>query len=211
MRIEAVVDVSEWSRFETKERHPLWWGILGLVVIEVMVVGAFLVSYLYLGIAQGSRPEIGSLVTAWPPAGIEPLPLTYPTISLGLLLFCAASMFYAGFAMRKNQQKLLVASFVLCTLVSCVVLYLRWLQMERFPFRWDDHAYASMVWTLTGFHFVHVTSAVLGTAAIGLLAAKGYFGEKRQLAVDVDTLYWYFVSFIWVPIYLVLYWTPRMS
>lgn len=210
MRQEFVLDVSDWSRFSTKKEHPLWWGIMGLVVIEVTVVAGFLVSYFYLGLAQGARPELSSIVSAWPPAGVDPLPLLYPSINLGLLAFCSATMFYAGIAMRKGQHKALVAMFALCTLAALVVLYLRWLQIQSFPFRWSDHAYGSIVWTLTGFHFAHVTSALLGTAAIGVLAARGYFGERRQLAVDVDTLYWYFVSFIWLPIYLVLYWAPRV-
>lgn len=209
MRAHAVVDVSAWSRFETKQRHPLWWGIMGLVVVEVTVVAGFLVSYFYLALAQGPRPDFEGM-RAWPPPGIEPLPLLYPTISLLLLGFCAWSMFYAGKAMRKEQRGRLVASFVACSIAGGAVLYLRWLQLQLFPFRWDEHAYGSMVWLLTGFHFVHVTSAVIGTAAIGVLAAKGYYGKKRMLAVDVDTLYWYFVSFAWAPIYLVLYWSPRV-
>jgi cytochrome c oxidase subunit 3 len=209
MEVRSVVDVGDWSRFATKHHHPLWWGVLGLVVIEVTVVAGFLVSYFYLGVAQGARPELQSLAAQWPPHGVRPLPLLYPSINVGLLLLCAASMFYAGLAMRKEQRGRLVASFVFCTVAGLAVLYLRWLQLQEFGFRWSEHAYGSMVWLLTGFHFAHVTSAVLGTAAIGVLCAVGYFGERRQLAVDVDTMYWYFVSFAFIPIYLVLYWVPR--
>lgn len=210
METRAILDVADWSRFVTKKQHPLWWGIVNLVVIEITVVATFLASYFFLGIAQGSAPRFEHLRGAWPPPGVGPLPLLYPSIDVGLLLVCAATMYYAGVAMRRNEQRRVVAMFALCTGTGLVVLWLRRLQFDELGFRWDEHAYGSMVWTLTGFHFLHVTSAIVGTAAIGLLAAKGYFGEKRQLAIDVDTLYWYFVSFIWIPIYLVLYWGPRV-
>lgn len=210
MKARSVLDASGFSRFETKHRHPLWWGILGLVIVEVTVVGAMLASYFYLGVVQGSTPALEHLPRSWPPPGIEPLPLLYPTLNLLLLGACAASMLYAGKVMRKDQRGRLVASFVGCTIAGLAVLYLRWQQLALLDFRWDEHAYGSMVWLLMGFHFLHVTSAVVGTAAIGLLAARGYYGSKRKLAVDVDTLYWYFVAFVWLPIYLVLYWTPRL-
>ena len=50
---------------------------------------------------------------------------------------------------------------------------------------------------------------MIGTAVVVLLGALGFFTQKRQIAVVVDTLYWYFVGLVWIPFYLVLYWAPR--
>jgi cytochrome c oxidase subunit I+III len=75
--------------------------------------------------------------------------------------------------------------------------------------RWDEHAYGSILWAITGFHFTHVVSAILGTAVVAVLAWMDYFTSERQLGVVVDTLYWYFVAAVFLPIYLVLYWAPR--
>ena len=55
-----------------------------------------------------------------------------------------------------------------------------------------------------------VSSAVVGTAAVGVLAMQGYFTEDRHIAVDVDAFYWYFVALAWIPLYGVIYWLPRM-
>jgi cytochrome c oxidase subunit I+III len=52
-------------------------------------------------------------------------------------------------------------------------------------------------------------SAIVGTAAVTLLAWRGYFTKQRQLGVVVDTVYWYFVAGVWVPFYVVIYLTPR--
>lgn len=215
MELQPVLDVSSWSRFSTTHRHPLWWSIIVLVAIEVTVVAAFLISYFYLGLTQGLQEQaegrIENVVRAWPPVAAAELPILYPTLNTALLLICSGSMFYAGKAMRKEQRFGLTTSFVVCTIAGGAVLYLRWLQLSELPFRWDDHAYGSIVWTLTGFHFVHVTTAVLGTVVIGVYATLGYYGKRRQVPIDADTLYWYFVTFAWVAIYAVMYGFPRLK
>ena len=94
--------------------------------------------------------------------------------------------------------------------MASIVLVLRSLELMAHDFAWDNHPYGSIVWTMTGFHFVHVVSAIVGTAAVTWLAWRGYFTRERQLGVVVDTLYWYFVAGIWIPLYLVLYWEPRL-
>lgn len=199
----APVDVSEWTRFHADRKHPLWWGIWGLIAIELTVMVTFLASFFYLWIVNVASGE------GWPPPGTELPPVLYPTLSTVLLIVCAASMYYGGNVMAKGQNIRFAWSVVVCSIAGGLVTLLRWLQFDKLPFAWDTNVYASFVWTLTGFHLMHVISAVLGTIVIGWLAAKGYYTEQRRLGIQVDTLYWYFVSFIWIPIYIVLYWTPH--
>ncbi|MBW3599640.1 MAG: cytochrome c oxidase subunit 3, partial [Planctomycetes bacterium] len=200
------IDVSTWPRFHADQKHPFWWGILGLIAIETMVVAAFLVSFFYLWIVNVAEDRMG-----WPPPGTEPPPLLYPSINTGLLIVCAVSMWYSGVTMERRQFWRFVWTFIVCCAAGGAVMWLRWLQFFKLPFSWKENAYASFVWTLTGFHLMHVTSAVLGTALVGWFGAKALRSEKRRLAVQVDTMYWYFVSGIWIPIYVVLYWTPKWA
>lgn len=196
------LDVSGWTRFHADEKHPFWWGILGLIAIETTVVAAFLVSFFYLWMVNVAEDRMG-----WPPGG-TPLPrLLYPSINTGLLIICSVAMYYGGIVMQKGQNWRFVWAVVVCCGAGAVVMWLRWLQLHQLPFSWKENAYASFVWALTVFHFMHVTSAVLGTAVIGWFAAKGFYTEQRRIGVQVDTMYWYFVSGIWIPIYIVLYWT----
>lgn len=199
------IDVSKWTRHHVDDKHPMWWGILGLIAVEVTVVVAFLVSYFYLWLVNLSLDRMG-----WPPKGTELPPLTYPSINMALLLVCGWSMWYGGIVMQKGQSKKFAALTFLCCAISVVILVLRYLQFLEFDFDWTTHAFGSFVWALTAFHFVHVTSAALGTAVIGFLAWQGYYTQQRWLGVQVDTLYWYFVVATWAPIYFVLYWAPRL-
>lgn len=201
MKESTLIDVSAWSRFNKGPEAPLWWGILGLIAIETTVVGTFISTYLYFRATHA----------VWPPAGVAPPELFWPTINLILLLTSCYTMRQAGREISRERRGRFVLSLWASVTLASMVLVLRWQQFEAFDFRWDAHPYGSIVWTISGFHFVHVVSAVIGTAAVAVLGMKGYFNRERQLAVVVDTLYWYFVCFAWVPLYAVVYWVPRLT
>jgi heme/copper-type cytochrome/quinol oxidase subunit 3 len=204
MNISAPIDVSSWSRYPNEQVHPMWWGILGLIFVEATVVAIFLVSFFYLWIMNSIESD-----NIWSLHMDKTVPMTLPTINMGLLLICAWSMWYGGLAMQRGQSMRFVGTVVLCTLCGSIALYLRWLQFSLFPFHWDESAYASFFWVLTSFHFVHLLSAILGTVAIGWLAAKGYYKKWRYIGVQVDTMYWYFVVASWAAMYGSLYMAPR--
>lgn len=199
-RIRPVLDASGLSRRQAGHDSPLWWAILGLIAIELTVVAIFISSYFYLRMGQ----------PAWPPAGIEPPPLLWPTVNLVLMLGSIVAMAWSGRAIKRGDRRRFQIGIWLAVSGACLVLVFRSLQLDALEFRWDEHAYGSLVWTLTGFHFVHVTATVLGTAAIAIAGSLGYFNEDRYLGVDVDAMYWYFVALAWIPLYLVLYWGPRL-
>lgn len=196
----STVDVSGFLRFG-KRRHPLYLGIALLVAIEATVSATLIVSYFYLAF---TAPQ-------WPPADTPPPDPLLPTVNVVLLALSALTMWWAGRGIDRGDGRVLTAGVGASTLLATIVLVLRGIQMHGFAFQWDSHAYGSIIWTITGFHFVHVASAIAGTAAVTLLAYRGYFTPRRQLGVVVDTLYWYFVAGIWVPFYLVMYWTPRLG
>lgn len=206
MTHSEALDVKDWPRAYNDHRHPFWWGIMGLIVIEATVVATFLASFFYLWIINTAEHKSG-----WPPSELSSPPLLYPTINTALLIFCGWTMYYGGIVMRRGKPMAFFWTVFFCCLSAAVVLYLRWLQMLSFPFQWDEHAYASFFWLLTGFHFLHVLSAFIGTAIIGWFAYIGFYTRESHLAVQVDTLYWYFVVGGWLPMYVVMYLIPGSS
>lgn len=200
-----MIDVSKWTRFQADQRHPFWWGILGLIVIEATVLAGFIIAYFYLWIVNATHSRM-----SWPPADTPIPPLLLPTLECFLLFICGWTMWYGGIVMRKSKNKLFVWLVIICCVAGSMVLGLRWFQLAQIPYNWRKNAYASFMWFLTGFHFLHVTSAIVGTIVIGWLAYKEYYTEQRMLGIQVDTMYWYFVVAGWFPIYIVLYWAPRM-
>ena len=204
--IEKPIDVTNWTRFHDDKKHPYWWGILGMIVIESTVILIFLASFFYLWVVNVSTDRMG-----WPPEGTVLPPLLYPSLNIVLLGICAWSMWYGGVVMKRGRNIAFAWLVVLCCGCSALLLYFRWLQFEAFSFNWKENAYASFVWILTAFHFMHVAAGVLGTALIGWLAYKGYYTRQRMLGVTIDTIYWYYIAAGWLPIYFVLYWAPRLQ
>jgi len=200
MTPEFVVNAEPLTRHPNHQDAPVWWGIVCLILIELSVVAAFTVSYIYLRLMNSE----------WPPPGYPPPDLTLPTWTLALMLVSCVTMHLSGKHLAKNN----IYQFVIFTFLSVgmasIVLAMRWQQMAALQVRWDEHVYGSLLWTISGFHFTHVVSAVIGTAAIGCFGIAGFFNEKRQIGVVADTLYWNFVAVAWLPFYVVLYLMPRM-
>ncbi len=199
MRDLITVDVTDYARLNPNRKAPIWWGVLGLILIEGSVVAFFVASYFYLQLMSSS----------WPPEGVSVPDMLRPSIEVILLLLSGAAMVVAGRYMSKGRSTPFVILVFLAVALNCLVLVVRWQQFQVFGFRWDEHAYGSVVWTLTGFHFIHVVSAIIGTVVIGILGMMNYFTTRRQIGVIVDTLYWNFVSLAWIPFYIVIYWVPQ--
>ncbi|QJD60758.1 heme-copper oxidase subunit III [Pseudomonas sp. gcc21] len=199
VRERFVIDVGDFSRFNPGRQAPVWWGILGLVVIEATVLMAFVATYFYLRL----------MAPTWPPEGVEPPPLLLPSISVALLLGSSMTMQWGSKCIENEQYNRFVIAMFASVGLACTVLMLRWQQFQELGMRWDEHVYGSIVWTITGFHFVHLISAAAGTLVVGILGIKRYFNPQQKIGVVVDTLYWNFVSLVWIPLYLVVYWVPR--
>ena len=112
------IDVSNLSRHLNHYDAPIWWGIVGLILIELSVVSAFSISLLYLFMTN----------TEWPPLGLSNPPLFIPTLSLVLMLTSCITMYLSGKAINENE----VSKFVFYTFTSVfmalLVLAIRWVQ-----------------------------------------------------------------------------------
>ena len=75
--------------------------------------------------------------------------------------------------------------------------------------RWSDNAYASIVWTLLGFHTAHLVTDLLDTGVLMVLMFTGPLKGKRFVDVAENGMYWYFVVWAWLPIYVTIYLVPR--
>ena len=47
---------------------------------------------------------------------------------------------------------------------------------------------------------------LLFTLALVILLLLGYRGEAQRLGVHVDSVVWYFIVLIWIPLYAIVYW-----
>jgi cytochrome c oxidase subunit III len=198
----TALDVSHLPTFASGSRAPLWWGILFLVIIEAIVFSTFIATYFYL---RFHAPN-------WPPAG-EPLPeLLLPTINTLVLIGSSLAVYYADSGISKEGDvKRLKIGISLAIVFSATFLVLKVVEYHDSDYFWDTHAYGSIVWTMVIFHSAHVASVLLKGIVVLVMAFRGHFTRYRHLGVQVNGIYWHFVVGIWIPLYLTIYWTPRIA
>lgn len=198
--MERAVDVSHLSPYNFGDQAPLWWGFWGIILIESTVFASLISSYYYLGL---SYPEL-------PPAGVKKPELLLPTISAVILFASSYPMYLADKGIQRGDKKALRINLLISIALAVVFLILKYVEYSSVEYRWDSHAYGSVVWAIVAFHSTHVLSLVLKTIFVSYLAWRGYFNRERRLGVTVNGIYWHFVVIVWLPLYLVLYWSPRL-
>jgi cytochrome c oxidase subunit III len=195
-----VVDVSDLPVLGSGRQVPVYWGMWGLILIEATVFASLIASYFYLRMVA---PE-------WPPAGVKPPELLLPTVNTVVLGASAYFMHRADTGIRKGDTGWLKLGLAISVVLAIAFLVIKVIEYSGVDYRWDSHAYGSIVWTLTGFHAFHVTAVILKTFVILALAARGYFTRDRNIGVVANGLYFNFVALVWLPIYAVLYYAPRL-
>lgn len=196
----ATIDVSHLPNLVQKSRAPLWWAMVLLLVIESMVFGTLAASYFYLRMNQAE----------WPPAGVDPPELLLPTINTLLLLASSIPVYLADKGITEGKVRRLVWGMGVAAVMAILFLILKVIEYSDVSYSWDDHAYGSIVWLIVGFHSSHVLSVVGKTVVVAVLGARGYFNRERNLGVQINGLYWHFVVVVWIPMYAVIYWAPRL-
>lgn len=199
-RTVFVLDASDLTRSAGDHRHPLFWGFLGMIAIEVTVFTSLVVSYFYLKLGSDG---------AWPPHPLPMPELVLPTVNTLILLASSATMHWADTRIQKGDERKLALGITISIVLALVFLGLKAYEyLDHVSYRWDDHAYGSIVWTIIGFHSAHVIALVLKSIIVATLAWRSYFTQEWRLAITVNGIYWHFVVAIWVPLYVVLYLSP---
>lgn len=201
MRFRPVVDVRGFSPYSLGPDGPLWWGMLGMIAIEAAVFAILIAAYFYLKTQSA----------AWPQGGFGPPSLLLPTINTVILVASSFVMHWADKGAAKDDQRRLRVGMIGAASLAVVFLVLKVVEYSGVPYKWDTNAYGSIVWTIIGFHSAHVFLLLLKTTVVATLAVRGFFTPERRLGVIINGMYWHFVVAVWVPLYVVLYWSPRLS
>jgi cytochrome c oxidase subunit 3 len=193
------LDVSDLPSWALGPRDPLWWGVVGLMSIESTVFALTAVTYFYL---RGGAVE-------WPPPGAE-MPLAVGTANVVVFLASLLPMHLVNRAalhaeMRKARFWLIVA-----TALGVVSMVLRVYEFGGMTFRYNSHAYGSIVWTIFGLHSMHLLTSVGENTVFLVLMFTGPLEKKHQSDLRLNGLYWYFVVASWALLYGFLYWDPGL-
>jgi heme/copper-type cytochrome/quinol oxidase subunit 3 len=193
-----LLDVSTLPTFAFGHRSPMWWGTMGLMLIEGTVFALAIMAYFYLR----------SHATAWPMTRFPP-ELIWGNVNTAIMLISMVPNHFAKQAAERLDLQKVRLWMVVCLLISFLFLGVRVLEFGALNTRWDSDAYGSAVWMLMGLHTTHLVTDAYDSAVLTVLTFTGPMEGKRYVDVSENAAYWYFVVLSWIPIYLVVYWGAR--
>ena len=178
-----------------------WWGILAFMVIEGVSFALTFGAYFYLmGHEQG-----------WPPEGRLPPDLLAGTIFTLLILLSEIPNTLIKKAARAGDVATIRRLLPIMVGVGIALLVIRSFEFNSLNCRWYDNAYASMIWTILLLHATHLITDWMDTVVLWALIMTPLGYEPRRLVdVDENSMYWRYVWLLWIPVYLLVYWVPRL-
>lgn len=199
MTPHRTLDVSNLPAYNISSQAPLWWGQFLMCAIEGTLFCTMIATYFYLRMS----------VDVWPPPGVPSPGPTLATLALIPLLASCAGSYWASEAAKKGDRRGMILGLSLNLSLGIVFLVLRALEWRTLNFTWNSDAHGSIIWTILFIHSYDVVADLMMTAALIAFIATGRYGEKQRLGVHVDSVLWYFLVAIWLPLYAVVYWGPH--
>jgi cytochrome c oxidase subunit III len=199
--IEAkTLDVSHLPPYEVSTQTPLWWGQLLLTFIEVTMFSLLIAAFLYVRLQ----------VDVWPPPGDQFPHVLLPTLALIPLFLSVIGSYWATEAAKKNDRRGMALGMALNLLLASVFFVMRIVEWHSFNFSYKADSFGTYMWSFLALHSFDYVASMIETAVLLVIILSGRYGEKERAGVHVDSVIWYFVVAIWVPLYIVLYWSPRI-
>ncbi len=191
-----VLDVSPLPTHAFGARAPLWWAVMLMIAIEGTMLVLLAVSYFYIrGRTEPFAPVHVAHRIAW-----------IATLELAIWLVSIAPTYAEGRAAIAGDVRRMRLHLIAASLLGIVALALRWYEFHLLPFRWDSHAYGSVVWAFLGLQWVHGLTGVGENLVYIAVLTKGPIEDKHRVDVEVSTPLWYFVvggaALAWAVIFL---------
>jgi heme/copper-type cytochrome/quinol oxidase subunit 3 len=195
----TVLDVSGLPTYGFGHRSLMWWGTMGLMLIEGTVFAIGVMTYFYLR----------SLAPEWPISAAPP-DLLWGTLNTGVLLLSLWPNHLAKRAAERRDRRGAACWVAVCLILAVAFLVLRAFEFGSLNIRWNENAYGAVIWFLLGLHTTHLVTDTVDTGVLGALLLTGPFDDRRHVDVSENAMYWYFVVFSWLPIYGVIYLAARV-
>jgi len=178
-----------------------WWGIIGFMVVEGAAFAMAFAAYFFLmGHEQG-----------WPPEGRAAPGVLAGTLFTILILLSEIPNTMIKKAAEAHDTEKVRRLLPVMVAIGVALLIIRGFEFNSLNCRWTDNAYASIVWALLLLHTTHILTDWIDTIVLWALMRTPLAYEGRRLVdTDENGLYWRYVWLLWLPIYLMIYWVPRL-
>ena len=194
-------DVAELPSHKFGPSSLTWWGIIAFMVIEGTFFALAFAAYFFLmGHEQG-----------WPPEARRAPNLLWGTLFLIVILASEIPNSMIKKAARDRDVPAIRALMPVIIGIGGLLLVIRGFEFNNLNCRWTDDAYSSIVWAILFLHTTHILTDWGDTVVLWFLMMTDVGWEGRRLVdTDENCLYWRYVWLLWIPVYLLVYWVPRL-
>ncbi|HEX8696308.1 MAG TPA: cytochrome c oxidase subunit 3 [Longimicrobium sp.] len=195
----ATLDVSGLPEVVFGSKSVNWWGTLSFMTIEGATLAICAAAYLYL------RRNF----LTWPPPPV-PLPdLLVPTVNLVLILLVIVPLAFVHRAALRRELVPVRLWLTVGAAMSLAATVLRYFELRSLNVRWDENAYGSVAWLVLGAHATLLIADLLETGVFAALSYSSKWEDKHFSDAEDAAVYQYFLSLVWVPLYFLVYFSPR--
>jgi heme/copper-type cytochrome/quinol oxidase subunit 3 len=198
MKRPAAVDVSALPTYSFGSKSGPWWGAMGFIALEGMGFALAVGTYLYL---MATNPK-------WP---LDAPPSIWMGTAMTLLLVLSiVPNEITNRAAHRFDLYWTRIWLIVMSLIGTAALVIRGFEFVFLNTRWDTDAYGSIVWFILGLHTTHLATDLGDTIVLTVLMFTRHAQPRRFSDVTDNVFYWNFVVLAWLPLYVVLYWVPRL-
>jgi cytochrome c oxidase subunit 3 len=167
--------------------------LLVVLASESTLFGTLLMAYLYLRTNQAAFTHVGASDTLIAAA------------NTGILLLSAWFAGQAVTAIQRGDRSGLVRHLLITLALGLVFVGGQVFEFNRSGMAPNDPAFGGVYFALMGFHALHVLAGIVVLAVDSVRARLGDFTTRRHTAVKVGAWFWYYVTAVWVVLFVGLY------
>ena len=128
-----------------------------------------------------------------------------PLVNTSILLASALVAWRAHVAIRRGRQSGLRGGLLIALLLGLLFVIGQIYEFSHAGLHIDDPSLGGVFFTLMGSHAVHVLAGVVFLALNLMRTCLGDFTAERHEAIELGTWFWYYVTAVWVVLFVELY------
>jgi cytochrome c oxidase subunit 3 len=182
-----------------RTRGPGWMGVLCLIATEASVFAYLLFSYYYFDL---------QLPHSWRPDTPPSLALSAPNTLV--LIASSVAVWWSGEGLKKDRRGQQILGLAIAIALGVAFVAVQLLEWKQRHLLLPSSSYASLYFTITGFHMAHVVAGLIGLVMTLVWTAMGYFDSRRSAGPSYASAYWHFVDVVWIGVFVTFYVTPYL-
>jgi cytochrome c oxidase subunit 3 len=174
------------------------FGLMGIgffVVSESMFFMGLFLAWYYLRATND----------AWPPVGVQPPSIVPAVFNTLIALVSTVAALIGNRAIARDDSRGLLSGFATASALGVVFMAVQIAEFADLASLAQGSAYGSTFTFLLIFHVLRVLVGVGLLAVVMVRTLLGQFSAQRRLMVRAATLYWVFITGVWLVVFAVLY------